>query len=320
LGKDVDIKKEEKKKAEFILMSKTAYENVQQISDRIESFKIENLEPLTQEEHNINLKIDELNSSVTKVKQEINNLNLKIQELEYNIVSHNRKIDNYNRAIKDFENSIVGIENEIKVLKEKPIKANPVVIEIKDKIKDLNNELKSRNSELEDLNNQLQEVTSWVFNFKRFQLYLAEKSIKVIQGNCNSYLNKMRSDLRVKVEGFKIKADKSIKEEITPYVLRGDKLRNFGSFSGGERGRMEYAMILALQNVINSTNKYGGLQFLMTDEAIEGLDSLGLDNVVESLQVFNFPILITTHIQNQKNFDNVLMVEMENGVSRILNN
>ena len=113
-----------------------------------------------------------------------------------------------------------------------------------------------------------------------------------------------------------MKADGTIKEEITPSFFRNDTI-DFGSFSGGERGRLEYSMILAQQRIINETNPYGGLGFLFADEIAEGIDSLGLKLIAKSLSKFNFPILITTHVMNQSVGLKILKEIKENNLSRI---
>ena len=104
-----------------------------------------------------------------------------------------------------------------------------------------------------------------------------------------------------------------IKDELNILVLRDEPLL-YGSFSGGERGRLEYAMILAQQTMINQSNPYGGLHFLFTDEVAEGIDSLGLKNIVKSLENFTIPILLTTHVTNQFVGAKILKVIKENNI------
>ena len=76
-------------------------------------------------------------------------------------------------------------------------------------------------------------------------------------------------------------------------------------------------MMLALQGMINKSNPHGGLSFLFTDEIAEGIDALGLKLLIKSLDKFNFPILITTHVVNQAVGSKTLKVIKENNVSRI---
>ena len=170
--------------------------------------------------------------------------------------------------------------------------------------------------EIETLDKERREYSSWLSRFKEFKIYLSNTALEEIQYHCNEILRKMESDLTVNIEGFKKKADGSLKDEITPIIIRDEPL-SFGTFSGGERGRIEYAMILSQQQIINQSNPYGGLQFLFTDEIAEGIDALGLRLLAKSLSEFNFPILITTHVVNQAIEVNILKVIKENNISRI---
>ena len=190
-------------------------------------------------------------------------------------------------------------------------------------LKNLNEKLKEEKKyqginakEIEEKEEELRIAQEWLIQYKEFRMYLANISIKEIQARCNEVLKEMDSDLLVSIDGFKKKADGTLKDEITPTIIRAESLP-FGLFSGGERGRLEYAMMLALQGMINKSNPNGGLSFLFTDEIAEGIDALGLKLLIKSLDKFNFPILITTHVVNQAVGSKTLKVIKENNVSRI---
>ena len=191
------------------------------------------------------------------------------------------------------------------------------------KIEELENSIKlaqvsanKESKELDKINTQIFNTTQWITRFKEFKLFLAVEQLEVIQGYANKFLRAMGTDLRVKLEGYKVLKDGTVKEEITAYIVR-DGLKKFWSFSGGERCRLEIAMMLTIQEMINSTNPYGGLHFLHIDEVTEGIDALGLSLILESLTEFKFPILITTHV-TEVVYPEVLTVVKENGISRIL--
>ena len=193
---------------------------------------------------------------------------------------------------------------------------NQRLLSLQEKLEGLKGVAQVSERKVLDLREALDNITGWIFKMKEFKMYLSNIGIKKIQQYCNGVLEDMESDLKVKIDGFKMKADGTIKEEITPSIIRNDMI-DFGSFSGGERGRLEYSMILAQQRIINETNPYGGLGFLFADEIAEGIDSLGLKLIAKSLSKFNFPILITTHVMNQSVGLKILKVIKENNISRI---
>jgi hypothetical protein len=163
---------------------------------------------------------------------------------------------------------------------------------------------------------EIYEINQWIQNFKQFRMYLANQSLEVIEYHCNRYLQEMKSDLVVKIEGFKIKADGAIKEEINATIIRGIE-RSFSSFSGGERGRLLFACILANRHMINQTHPYGGLDFLGVDEVFEGVDAQGLVSLIDSAKLLDIPVMIITHVAIEEGNENILTIVKENDVSFI---
>lgn len=91
--------------------------------------------------------------------------------------------------------------------------------------------LKDINDLLKEVESEIENMRVWLIQYKEFRMYLANISIKEIQYNCNEMLKDMGSDLRVSIDGFKRKADGTIKEEITPTIIR-DEAMPFNSFRG----------------------------------------------------------------------------------------
>ena len=129
----------------------------------------------------------------------------------------------------------------------------------------------------------------------------------------------MGSDLRVKLEGFRMLANGTIKDEITAKVVRDGVERSFTSFSGGEQGRLLFASILANRYMINKTHPYGGLDFLSIDEIFEGVDGLGLKHLIRSAKQLDVTAMIITHVTDEEASSDVLTIVKENGVSTIKN-
>ena len=71
------------------------------------------------------------------------------------------------------------------------------------------------------------------------------------------------------------------------------------------------------QEMLNATNPYGGLDFLMIDEVLEGTDPLGLNLLIESLKDVENPVYIISHVMNIKAGVPTLTITKENGISRI---
>lgn len=252
-----------------------------------------------------------------------------VQEERVKLNNHLYDLDKLRRSIEGFQSSIASSNSTIKIKLEN-IKSLQDQIETIQAKKDERNiqELEQNIIETSDLirlkeervkgkNSEIYEKEQWVNRFKDFKRSLAVEQLKNIQAHTNDLLKKQKSDLRLMLEGFKVGSNGKVKEEITPYVLR-DEAESFWYYSGGERARVELATIIAFQTLINSTNPYGGLEFLFVDEITEGLSEEGLYNIIESLNFIKYPILIITHVSNQNVKCKALKVEKINNISQLV--
>lgn len=276
-----------------------------------------------------NLKV--ISNKGIQIKEQERIIERKRNEVQAKTREFKRKLDEIDKAFraadsdKEYYNTLIKRNNEsieFNMLQIEDVKKRQLdstkIDSLRDEIKLNEKKVKSLKKEIEAQQQKIYEITQWMMNFKKFNVHLANISLTAIQANCNKFLKDIKSDIQIRWEGYKVLANKTLKEEITPYIIRDNVVRDFWSFSGGERARMEYAMIFTLQKMINSTNKYGGLSFLSTDEIAEGIDSLGLNELMKSFEGLNKTVLITTHVVNRSISSNVLMVRKENNVSKII--
>lgn len=314
---DADIKVEEEKRVDLIKLNEEIGSSIVLLNDdlcRIEeqSGRLRgDLRSKREEESRFTSELSVLRKNLAKVEEDIERDRL--------------KLETYKKQVKSLESDIERAKAEVEKLGEKidEVSKEDTGSAFMEERKGIESDLEKENEKLKELDQkieivdgELQNAREWLVQYKEFRMYLANVSVKEIQRNCNETLRDMGSDLLVNIDGFKRKADGTVKEEITPTILRDEPLP-FNSFSGGERGRLEYAMILAQQRLINQSNEHGGLNFLFTDEIAEGIDALGLRSLVKSLDRFNYPILVTTHVVNQSVGTKVLKVIKENNISRI---
>lgn len=258
-------------------------------------------------------KKQQLRDSLNKVLNESQSASRKVLRYEKLIAEHDKDIADCNNDIKQFKLDIKQLKLDIKnVGSLKPNNKDDYeeqLANLSTEQKDLEEELSIKGDEIY-LNNQ------WKNNFKQFRMHLANQSLEAIEFHMNRYLHEMDSDLKVKLEGFKMLANGTFKDEITAKIIRTVE-RTFSSFSGGEQGRLLFAAILANRHMINSTHPYGGLDFLSVDEIFEGVDSLGLKKLVKSAKKLNVAVLIITHVTDEEVNDDILMIEKINGISYV---
>ena len=253
------------------------------------------------------------------IKSKIRSLNTELDENNNQISFCRRMVKTLNNQVSENDLDVLETEEKIKLV-EGRIRSDKES-EIRESIKSLEVELADINSEIETLKERQFETNQWSNRFKKFKGYLANKSLTNIQGFTNLYLQKMRTNLSVRLEGFKQNKDGSIREKITPTILRNGIVEgSFKKFSGGERGRIDVAITLAMRHLINNASPTGGLDLFWIDEITEGLDGLGIENLAESINELGITSIITSHVKHEKNYPNIITAVKVNGETKLLTN
>jgi exonuclease SbcC len=178
-------------------------------------------------------------------------------------------------------------------------------------------------AEMEEEHGKAKEIRdkagAWPVRMKQFKSYLANQLLDTLSGYTNLFLEKIGSDLQIELEGYRLLADrKTIKEELTAKLLRGgEDAGSFHKYSGGEKGRVDFCQILAVQQLINLNAPTGGLNLLVTDEILESVDSRGVHELARKLDNLDKTIMLVTHAGADVPFPNRLLVEKRNGVSSL---
>lgn len=251
---------------------------------------------------------------------------LQLQESS-TILQKERKIREFNKRTVQLEleltSQIESLKTKKKELSElkKPSLDDSQIESLREKISKQISEKESLQEKLLSIENSIIEKKKWILLIKQFYVYLTNKSLSVIEGYCNMFLQKINTDLQIKLEGFKTLADGSIKESINPVIFRdGVDEEDYRSFSGGERGRLIFSTILTFQQLINQKSKSGGLGLLFVDEVLDQVDSEGIYNLACALENVELTVLLTSQVKTKANTNNVLTVVKENGVSHIKEN
>lgn len=246
--------------------------------------------------------------SISKKEDEIGDQNMLINRLIRNIKSKNETIESKFKSIELIKESTFSSNEEIILKNKRDIKTS------KDKIKKLKNSKENYAKKLEN-------YYFWNVNFgnKGFKTFLINETLHIIEGNINYFLNKFNTNFKVKINGYKLLQDGDVREKIDILISKdGDNWTKYIRASGGEMQRINVCSILTLQTLINSSSKYGGLDFLALDEFFEGLDSPGQDNVINILEMSKKTVMVISHMNNDIDYNNRLIVRYKNGKSKIV--
>jgi len=268
--------------------------------------------------------VDEARSSIKGLRSDMqqhevarNKVNRKIRQLQFTIDDINDQIKRCTSIILESKNkSLEGFDSIDRVRSEK---IEDPQIEINKSIKVVEVQIQDKVDEIDIAKNNIVKANEFQAIFTKFMTHLSNKAIKSIESRVNSYLESMGSNLMVQFEGYKVLSTGKIKENISIVVLRNGMPESFfDSYSKGERGRINVAGILALNDLLNSSSSPGcGLDFVCLDEAMDGIDSLGVGSVMNALNTLGQPILAVSHIEPKEPYRNTIYCTKDKGVSTI---
>lgn len=156
-------------------------------------------------------------------------------------------------------------------------------------------------------------------NFNMFKSYLARKKIDALSVIVNDFLEKIGSDIRLKLEGFTMTKTGKLRDKISVQVMRdGIDCGSYHKFSGGEKARLNLACILSLHTLTNSSCDDGkGLDFLIIDELLDKSDEVGMATYCEALNKLGQTSLLITQGNVSEGYPHRLLVVKKQGVSTI---
>lgn len=259
---------------------------------------------------------DELMTDVRRIKLASKEVHNQIDLAERSIATLEKKII-ANQAISD-KNATQTEElmKQIEEIEKGSSTESKKLEEMLMTILDEGNDLQDR---LQEAMNNMKAVEEWNTNFKNFKSFLANQSLKTIEDYTNMYLQKMGTNLSIRIEGYRLMSNKKLKEEIKIDVIRdGIDVSSYGTFSGGERARIDIAVILAIQSLINLNASSGGIDLLFIDEVMDSVDTLGMQYIIEGLKNVGRTVLIVSQVEINSLQEDTLIIRKENKISRIV--
>lgn len=277
---------------------------------------------LNKETSDLSSKLEKREKSLENVKKDILRAEEQKEEMDnlsYEKNKQQRRINNAQETIKEMQDSIDIYDKQIAELKRKK-KDNKLLNSLNERIADCGKQIDELVNRLQPIADEIDMIKFWQFNMGKngFSTYLANKSIKIIEGITNSFLRKFGVDISVLINGFKILRSGEVREKIDVFVLNdGITAEQFMSKSGGERGRVTLAGILGIQHLINLSTNGRGLNILLLDEVFPGIDAMGQEKIIKVLETLGVTImLITQNVSESFNNENTLYVVKSGGESR----
>lgn len=301
-------------KHEFLLDSD---KSIEELSDELDQKKadLKNSKEIIEENETLLEEIGEHGDVLKDFKNQKRKKKNAISELEDDIESDER-------SLKALGTKEERVKNEKKILLEETEEKSNIPT-YRSKIQTAEDTIESLGNELDTVNEKIELKDYWLVHLgkKGFQTFLANKCISTIEALCNNYLSEMRVNLRVKINGYKTTAAGELREKIEILIVKdGATVAKFNRFSGGQKERINLSGILALQKLINNSLKGGGLNLLILDESLDGLDDMGQAVCLGIIDRFDLTTMVISHnsLENVVEEYNKILVSFKNGESQIV--
>ena len=269
------------------------------------------------------IKVEKKNAEISKITERIRKAEAdqdQVNELEDEKKQLKRRVASYSEIIQDLKNKIERWKKDIEDLK-KQKSDDSALKNLNAKISECEKEIKQKTEEMKPIDEELDMIKYWQFHMGKsgFMTYLANRSVKIIEGITNSYLRKFGVDISVLINGFTILRSGEVREKIDVFVSSdGITAESFMAKSGGERGRVMLAGVLGIQHLINLSTNGKGLNLLVLDEALSGIDAGGTLEIINTLNNLGTTVMmITQNIEDSSIFENCIRVVKEDGVSTL---
>ncbi len=289
-----------------------------------------------------NQKIDEAHAEkeTKRIKKDINRRQMLDDKLSYECRVYERvddkltklgwketrlyaKVDKYSDLDIQMQEVIDEID-EVKTI----AKDNTTVRSLASKVKKLSKSIARLKAMLSDVDNQVVYQEEVVKGFSKVGIpnSIIARALVTLEERTNSYLDILTNGLLgVSFSGFSLTKKGGVRNKISINVISASGVSAFDKYSGGEKQRLNIAILLALRDVAE-LNKGVHLNCLFMDEVLDlSLDEGGIEEVlsllkakresVDSIFVISpkDSVLFNTSVE----FDNVYTVDKKRGFSEI---
>jgi DNA repair exonuclease SbcCD ATPase subunit len=233
------------------------------------------------------------------------------------------KIDALKQYILSLEGDKTKKENEIQVVEGYTDKAIEEIEERKKqtllKMEPLQQKLLDLTTSVERTKGEIEYYEFWVEGFGNtgVKSFLLDEVVPELNRKANYYASMlMDEDIQIEFKTESMLKSGETRDKFNVSITMGEETVAYENCSSGEKGRIDVAILLALQNLIFSRSA-NNCNLVVFDEVFEHLDITGVERVVNLLreEAQDKAILVISHQNELRDyFDNqILVVKDENG-------
>lgn len=279
--------------------------------------------------NNAELYVSTMKKELTNSQNELDRINGKIEVLRNRLFGEitgllEGRIQNGKIYIEQQASSIEfekGKLTQYKATKKELTEAPEIDFEasLKQSLIKYQDELQSAEKTAENILAEYNKLKGQEINFTMFKSYIARKKIDALSHIVNDFLEKIGSDIRLKLEGFTMTKSGKLRDKISVQVMRdGIDCGSYHKFSGGEKARLNLACILSLHTLTNCNCEDGkGLDFIIIDELLDKSDEVGMKTYCDALNKLKQTSLLITQGAVSEGYPHKLLITKRQGVSSI---
>lgn len=239
--------------------------------------------------------------------------------LEGRVMNGQQYIDQQTSSIQFTEGQLKQYQQSKKELVEAP--ETDFAASLKSSLEKYLSDLSAAENDANEIKAEYDTLKGQEVHFTMFKSYIARKKIDALSLIVNDFLEKIGSDIRLKLEGFSVTKTEKLRDKISVQVMRdGIDCGSYYKFSGGEKARLNLACILALHTLTNSNCEDGkGLDFIIIDELLDKSDEVGMATYCEALNKLKQTALLITQGGVSESYPHKLLIVKKHGVSTITN-
>lgn len=326
------IKTFSKNKTDTILKSSNISAEINQLKKEKQKIKDKgntcptcNREYCKDDIESVNKRLTDIENDIIKFSNEESTVNEqknswanKIEKIEDGIDKINKKIKNLIQIkldIKDNDHKISKCEHDIKNFKQFIVEINKEKSSTKVNIDNVKKEIQINEEKLKNIKKDMAilDTVKFIMSEDGVKKYIVKKIINILNTRLNYYLQTLDAPC-------KCVFDETFEETI---YNEQNKECSYFNFSGGERKRIDTAILFTFQDVLRC---HSGISFSLNiyDELFDcALDAKGTDKILEILKdkvaKYDESIYIVSHKSSEiTNCDNIILLEKFNGVTTIV--
>lgn len=191
------------------------------------------------------------------------------------------------------------------------------------KIKEYDETLKIIKGKMQGSEEEIKYLEFWIegFSGRGIKSLLLDEILPQLNNKVAYYATALLdNEIGIEFDTEKLLKSGETRNKFDIKVIQGNRELSYFNFSGGEKQRVDVAILLALQSVIFERSA-GSCNLSIWDEVFERLDSVGVERVVSLLteEAANKAIFVISHQNELRDyFQNFVLIRNKNGISQLI--